>query len=79
MTEEKGLFKKDKRAAAYRKIVLIAKKMNLIFLYFCIVMNFLVIVMILIGDLNIGVIFFALNTWFLIFLRLKLKKDQINV
>lgn len=79
MTEEKSLFKEDKRRNFYLKIIVLAKKMNLVFLYFCIVMNALVIGTMLFGDPNVGVVFFIMNIWFLIFLRWKMKKDKINV
>ena len=76
MTEEKGLFKKDKRAAFYRKIIFLAKRMHVIFLYFCIIMNLLVLGMIVIGNPNVGIFFFALNTWFLLVLMLKLRSEK---
>ena len=79
MSEEKGLFKKDRNAAFYRKIIFLAKRMQIIFLYFCIAMNVLVIGMIVIGDPNIGIIFFGMNTIFLIVLMVKLRKEKKNV
>lgn len=79
MTEEENLFKKEKRAVFYRKIIVLAKKTNLLFLYFCILMNLLVIGMIVLADFNVGIVFFVLNTWFLIILRLKLKSETKNV
>jgi len=76
LTEENGLFKKDKRAAFYLKIILIAKQMHVIFLYFCIAMNILIVGMTLLGKPNLGIVFFAMNTWFLIFLVLKLRREK---
>ena len=58
------------------KIILLAKRMHVIFLYFCISMNLLVVGMTLLGEPNIGIFFFGLNTWFLIFLVLKLRREK---
>ena len=79
MTEEDGLFVKDKRAAVYRKIMFIAKRMHVIFLYFCIAMNLLIVGMTLLGKPNVGILFFVMNTWFLLFLMLKLRREKRNV
>jgi len=79
LTEEDGLFIKDKRAAFYRKIIFLAKRMHVIFLYFCIVMNLLIVGMTLLGKPNLGILFFGMNTWFLIFLVVKLRREKRNV
>lgn len=80
MTEEEdGLFIKDKRAAFYLKIILMAKRMHVIFLYFCIAMNVLIVGMTLLGKPNVGILFFVMNTWFLLFLMLKLRREKRNV
>lgn len=70
---------KDKRAEFYVKMLLIAKRMHVIFLYFCIAMNVLVIGMTLLGKPNVGILFFGMNTWFLLFLMLKLRREKRNV
>lgn len=76
MTEEEGLFTKDTKRAFYRQVIMLGRKINLLLLYFAIIVNGLTIIMMSTSNFNAGIFFFLMNTWFLLTLRNKIKNEE---